>query len=301
MIRNFDQDLLRTFVAVADAGNLTRAAERLRLSQPTISLQLKRLEDALGCRLVERSPRSFKLTGEGEMLLGYGRRILTLTEEAVARLREPVIAGTVRLGTPEDFATTHLPGVLAAFAAAHPKVALDVTTDLTLHLIERFRKGRYDVVLVKREPAGASKGVRVWREGLVWTCAAEHAAGFADASAELPLVVSPHPCVYRQRALKSLDQAGRAWRVAYTSTSLAGAQAAVRAGLGVTVLPRGMVPPGFAVLGRKSGLPELPDTEIALMLAAPVSAPAEKLAQHIMQSLGSDPTSARLTGIRAKR
>ncbi len=299
MTRNFDQDLLRTFVAVADAGNLTRAGERLRLSQPTISLQLKRLEDALGCRLIERSPRSFKLTGEGEMLLGYGRRILALTEEAVAKLREPAIEGTVRLGTPEDFATTHLPGVLAAFAAAHPKVALDVTTDLTLHLIERFRKGHYDVVLVKREPAGASKGTGVWREGLVWTCAAQHVAGFSEANAELPLVVSPHPCVYRQRALKSLDRAGRAWRIAYTSTSLAGAQAAVRAGLGVTVLPRGMVPQGFAVLGRKSGLPDLPDTEIALMLATPVSAPAKRLAQHIMQSLGSDATSATRAARRA--
>ncbi|MBX3499386.1 MAG: LysR family transcriptional regulator [Alphaproteobacteria bacterium] len=280
-----DHDLLRTFIAAADAGSLTRAGERLRLSQPTISLQIKRLEEALGCRLIERSPRSFRLTGDGETLLGYGRRILALAEEAVGRLTEPNVAGRVRLGTPEDFATTHLPGVLAAFVRAHPKVVLEVTTDLTLHLIDRFQAGEFDLVLIKREPMGPSAGVRVWREPLVWTCATDQIGAFTDSTHELPLVVSPHPCVYRRRALRALDEAGRVWRVAYTSTSLAGAQAAVRAGLGVTVLPAGMVPAGFKVLGRNSGLPALPDAEIALMTASPLPGPAERLGHHIVGSL----------------
>ena len=268
-----------------DAGTLTRAGERLRLSQPTISLQLKRLEDALGCRLIERTPRSFRLTGEGEMLLGYARRILSLSEEIVARLTEPMVAGLVRLGTPEDFATTHLAGVLAAFTRAHPKVALEVTTDLTLNLIDRFQAGEFDLVLIKREPLGPSDGVRVWREPLVWTCGVEQAKDFGEVGRELPLVVSPHPCVYRKRAMQALDDAGRPWRVAYTSTSLAGAQAAVRAGLGVTVLPAGMVPADFAVLERKAGLPPLPEAEIALLTATAVPAPADRLAHHVVRSL----------------
>ena len=285
MSRSLDHDLLRTFVTAADAGNLTRAGERLRLSQPTISLQLKRLEQAVGCRLIDRDPRNFKLTSDGETLLGYGRRILALSEEAIGRLSEPDMEGIVRLGTPEDFATTHLSGVLAAFARAHPKVALEVTTDLTLHLIDRFAAGEFDLVLVKREPIGPSHGVRVWREPLVWTCAADQADNFSDPSRQLPLVVSPYPCVYRKRAQKALDEIGRSWRVAYTSTSLAGAQAAVRAGLGVTVLPAGMVPAGFKVLDKKSGLPKLPEAEIALMQAARVSNPALRLGGHIVGSL----------------
>jgi DNA-binding transcriptional LysR family regulator len=285
MAFQLDHALLRTFVVAADVGNLTRAAERLRLSQPTISLQLKRLEDGLGCRLIARNPRHFKLTSEGDILLGYGRRILALAEEAVGRLTEPHIAGIIRLGTPEDFATTHLPGVLAAFARAHPQVALEVTTDLTLHLIDRFKTGEFDVVLIKREPMGPSEGVKVWREPLMWTCAAGMETRFADRDNELPLVVSPHPCVYRKRALRALDETGRRWRVAYTSTSLAGAQAAVQAGLGVTVLPAGMIPPGFKKLDIQSGLPHLAETEIALMLSQPVSKPSQRLAEHIIQSL----------------
>ena len=168
MPTRLDPNLLRTFVAVAEAGSLSRAGERLRLAQPTVSLQIKRLEDVLGCRLLERTPRSLRLTSEGETLLGYGRRILALCEEALATLAEPAVTGLVRLGTPEDFATTHLPTVLAAFRRSHPNVALEVTTDLTLNLIERFRAGEFDVVLIKREPLGPSEGVRVWREALVW-------------------------------------------------------------------------------------------------------------------------------------
>ncbi len=285
MQTRLDFDLLRTFVAVAEAGSLTRAGERLRLSQPTVSLQLKRLEESLGTRLLERTPRSLRLTGEGETLLAYGRRILALTDEAVAALTEPSVAGLVRLGTPEDFATTHLSGVLAAFARAHPNVALEVTTDLTLNLIDRFRAGEFDLVLVKREPMGPSEGVRVWRENLVWACAASRAHLLGEGARELPLVVSPHPCVYRKRAMRALDQAGRRWRVAYTSTSLAGAQAAVRAGLGVTVLPKDMVPDDFAVLDARTGAPDLSDTEVALMRAAALPPPAERLAHHIVHSL----------------
>lgn len=284
MLPNLNLDLVRTFLAVVDAGGLTRAGERLRLSQPTVSLQLKRLEDTLGCRLIERSPRMFRLTSEGEVLAAHGRRILALSDELVARLVEPAVTGHVRLGTPEDFATAHLSGVLAAFSAAHPNVALEVTTDLTLNLIERFGAGEFDLVLIKREPLGPSDGVRVWREALVWACAPHRTHLFMDAEQELPLVVSPHPCVYRKRAMRALDQLGRRWRVAYTSTSLAGAQAAVRAGLGVTVLPKDMVPLDFSVL-EGPVVPDLSATEIALLTATTLPVPAAKLAEHIVHSL----------------
>ncbi len=284
MPSRLDPDLLRSFVAIADAGSLTRAGERLRLSQPTISLRLQRLEAALDCRLLERSPQALALTAQGEILVGYARRILALQEEALARLTQPGVRGTVRLGTPEDFATTHLPEVLGAFARAYPLVALEVTTDLTLNLVQRFGAGEFDLVLVKRDPAGPTEGVRVWREPLVWAGAAPMAEAFAG-DAPLPLVVSPHPCVYRRRAVGALQRAGRQHRIAYTSTSLAGAQAAVRAGLGIAVLPRMMVPRDFIVLGDAAGAPPLADTEIALMLATGVPLSAQRLAQHVVTAL----------------
>ena len=279
-----DIDLLRAFATVADVGGFTRAADILLRRQSTLSLQIKRLEDALGHRLLERSSRRVRLTAEGEVLLPHVRQMLDLNDRIVARLNEPALAGNVRLGTPEDFATTHLPNVLARFAQAHPGVQLEVTCDLTLNLMTRFRRGDFDLVLVKREPERSDRGVRVWREPLVWV-AAERLT--FPGQGPLPLVLSPPPCVYRKRATDSLNAARRPWRVAYSCASLAGQHAAVKAGLGMTVLPKDMVPAGLAAIERREGLPDLHDTEIALLSARKLSAPARRLACTTSSKLAS--------------
>ena len=282
----FDLDLLRTFVAIVDNGGFTRAAERVGRTQSTISLQIKKLEEGLGRRVFEREPgRDLHLTPDGEILLTYARQMLRLGDEARSRLMEPDVAGTVRLGTPEDFASVHLPDVLARFARAHPRVALDVNCDFTVNLLNGFSKGQYDLVLFKREPQGPGGGIEVWREILVWVASPRLVLSPED---PLPLVLAPVPDVYRKRALASLDAVKRPWRIIYTSPSLAGLQAAVKAGLGVTVLPKEMVPPGFVLLGPEQNLPPLPDTEIVLYRApGPISRAAALLAQHIVHSLES--------------
>ena len=281
-----DLDVLRTFMAIVDNGGFTRAAERVGRTQSTVSLQIKKLEDTLGRRVFAREPRrELTLTADGEILLNYARQMLRLSDEALSRLTEPDVAGRVRLGTPEDFATVHLPDVLARFARAHPRVALEVNCDFTVNLLDGFSKGQYDLVLFKREPQGPGGGIGVWREVLVWTAATRLVL---DPDEPLPLVLAPAPDVYRRRALATLDAAKRPWRIAYTSPSLAGLQAAVKAGLGVTVLPREMVPPGFVLLGPEQGLPHLPDAEIALCRApGGLSRAAEVLGQHIVSSLES--------------
>lgn len=281
-LRNLDIDLLRAFTTVADVGGFTRAADVLLRRQSTLSLQIKRLEDALGRRLLDRTSRRVRLTAEGESLLADARHMLELNDRLVARLNEPALAGTVRLGTPEDFATTHLPQVLSRFAQAYPAVQLEVTCELTLNLVARFRQGDFDLVLVKREPERSDRGVRVWREPLVWV-AAERLA--VPGHGALPLVVSPPPCVYRKRATDSLNAVRRPWRVAYSCASLAGQHAAVKAGLGMTVLPKDMVPAGLAAVERREDLPDLHDTEIALLSARKLSAPARRLHEHIVRSL----------------
>ena len=192
------------------------------------------------------------------------------------------MTGHVRLGVPEDFATAHLPSVLAMFAEAHPLVELEVTCDLTLNLLEAFHRDAFDLVLVKRQPSAPLEGVRVWREPLVWVARDPLAVAGLET---LPLVVSPEPCVYRKRATAALDAVGRRWRVAYTSTSLAGSQSAVGAGLGITVLPREMVPPYLTAISGGADLPVLHDTEIALIAAAGISQTAHRLAQHIVAAL----------------
>jgi DNA-binding transcriptional LysR family regulator len=283
---NLDLDLLRSFVSIAETGGFTRAGERLLRTQSTLSLQIKRLETRLGGRLLDRTPRSLSLTPLGETLLPEARALLAAHDALLAKLSEPEIEGVVRLGTPEDFATAHLPEVLARFAKAHPRIALDVTCDLTLNLLDGFRAGNFDLVLIKREPSTDAGGVRVWREPLVWV---GPEGGMRTMPGELPLVVSPAPCVYRKRATEALDKARLVWRIAYTCGSLAGALAAVKAGLGLTVLPKEMVPQGFAILDGEhaSGLalPDMADTEIALLSAPTSRAPVRRLQDHIVRSL----------------
>jgi len=280
--RTFDLDLLRCFVTIAETGSFTRAGERLGRTQSTISLQVKRLEDMLGRAVFARTARSLRLTSEGERLLGPARQLLRLNDATLAELFEPDMVGRVRLGVPEDFATAHLPAVLAAFAKAHPLVELEVTCDLTLNLLDSFHAGSFDLVLVKREPSAPLEGVRVWREPLVWVARDPLAVSGLDT---VPLVVSPEPCVYRKRATDALEAVGRKWRIAYTSTSLAGSLSAVNAGLGVTVLPREMVPPHLTAIVDDAELPPLYDTEIALIEAPGLSETAHRLAQHIVAAL----------------
>lgn len=294
----FDLDLLRTFVEIADNGSFTRAAERVGRSQPTVSLQIKKLEQGLGRRVFERDGGTGGqrvLTTEGEILLNYARQVLHLCDEASARIMEPEVEGLVRLGTPEDFATSHLPDILGRFARAHPRVALSVNCDFTVNLLSGFSRGEYDLVLFKREPQGAQGpqggagegGVGVWREVLVWAASSRLVL---DDTKPLPLVLAPSPDVYRRRAIAALDAAGRKWQVVFTSPSLAGLQAAVRAGLGLSVLPRGMVPAGATVLApREHRLPDLPDTEIVLYRTpGAISRPASLLAEHIVHSLENE-------------
>jgi DNA-binding transcriptional LysR family regulator len=280
---NIDIDLLRTFVTIVETGSFTRAAEHLLRTQSTVSLQIKRLEEQVRCLVFERNARIVRLTPDGEILLGYARQMLRTNDELLARLIEPEIDGVVRLGTPEDFATTHLPVVLSRFARANPHVALEVTCDLTLNLLAQFEAGGFDVVLVKREPTAAPDGRSVWREPLVW---AGSDISLLERSGPLPLIASPAPCVYRKRATQALDTIGRSWRIAYTSPSLAGAQAAVLAGLGIAAIPKAMVRPGMQILGPALGLPDLADTEIALLVSpAAASRAAQRLADHIVAAL----------------
>lgn len=280
--RTLDLDLLRCFVTIAETGSFTRAGQRLGRTQSTISLQVKRLEGQIGRAVFARTPRSLSLTPEGERLLGPARQLLRLNDTAIADLFEPDMTGRVRIGVPEDFATAHLPAVLSAFAEAHPLVELEVTCDLTLNLLDRFHDGAFDLVLVKREPSAKLGGVRVWREPLVWVARDQLAVSGLET---VPLVVSPEPCVYRKRAIDALEAVGRKWRAAYTSTSLAGSQSAVNAGLGITVLPREMVPPYLTAIIDDRELPPLHDTEVALIEAPGLSQTSHRLAQHIVAAL----------------
>lgn len=273
----FDLDLLRTFVSVVDAGGFTRAGERVRRTQSTISQQVRRLEESAGHALLERGGREIVPTEQGELLLAYARRILALSAEARDMLSRPTAEATLRLGIPEDFAATRLARLLSDFARAHPRLRLDVRCDLSVVLREAVERDELDIALIKQE-AGDRSCLASWPERIVWAAA----GGFAlDPLAPVPLVVFQHGCVYRKRAIHTLEAEGRGWRVAYSSPNLMGVQAAVASGLGVGVLSDSALLAGMRVLGAAEGMPALPATELALISRRPISVASRRLIDHL--------------------
>lgn len=281
MADRIDLDLVSAFLAVARTGSFTRAGEQVLRTQSAVSLQVRRLERVLGERLFRRNARAVTLTPAGERFLAYAERLAALHDETLAAFRAGDVTGSVRLGTPEDFATAYLPRALAKFAKAYPGVQLEVTCDLTLNLMDMYRDGKLDIALVKREPAAGADPQRVWAERLVWVGATPE---IFEASAITRLVVSPEPCVYRKRAVEALARAGRRARPAYVCGSLAGCLAAVRAGLGVAVLPEGLAPRDLCI---DSGtlMPTLTDAEIVLLTLPDAGLPARRLADHLAREL----------------
>lgn len=277
---HLDSVSLKSFIAIVETGSFSKAAAIVGRTQSALSLQIKKLEENLNCILFDRSGRKATPTEQGEVFLGYARRIIQLQSEVYSRLKEPDVEGEIRFGTPEDFATHYLPDVLAAFRKQHPRVQLNVDCDLTLNLLENFQQERFDLILVKRDPQRVKGGTRVWREPLVWA-----GANGWQKQEPLSLVVSPQPCIYRSRAIAALDRAKMPWRISYVSPSLAGTLAAVKAGLGIAVLPQNMMPSGIHPIRNELKLPELADAEIALMKRDGISKATEMLAMHIIQSL----------------
>jgi DNA-binding transcriptional LysR family regulator len=255
-----DFELLRAFVAVAECGGFHRAAERLNLTQSTVSQQIKRLELETKRPLFRRTTRSVALTDDGEMLLGEARRLLQLEEAARQRLGAPRLSGTVRFGVVEEVADGSLPSALARFAALHRGVKLEVQIGVSMELIEQLHAGLLDVACAARPP-GSTKGRLVSRESLVWAAADtfDLVPGVA-----LPLALYRERSVSREVALAALQDSELSWEIVYTSPSLTGLRAAALAGLAITPLPESTVIAGLRILGAEAGLPRLPDIELAI-------------------------------------
>ncbi|MDH2343789.1 MULTISPECIES: LysR substrate-binding domain-containing protein [unclassified Bradyrhizobium] len=265
-----DLELLRSFVSVVDAGGFTRAGERVHRTQSTVSQQIKRLEEDVGQVLLHRDGKDLRPTEAGERLLSYARRLLSLAEEARDVLREPDSEGAIRLGIPEDFAAYRLAKLLGAFSRSHPGLRLDVRADQSKNLSRDLERGELDLALFKRA-AGEKGAIAVWPEQVHWVTSKSHPI---DAGApSVPLIGFPLGCLYRAGAIHALESAGRIWHMSYTSSSLAGIQAAVAAGMGLSILSEMAIQSDHRVLTAKDGFAPINRTEVALM-AAPGASPA---------------------------
>src|SRR5258708_24923352 len=266
----FDLELLRSFVSVVDSGGFTRAGERVHRTQSTVSQQIKRLEDDVGQPLLNRTAKDVTPTEAGERLLSYARRLLSLAEEARDVVTRPSNEGAVRLGIPEDLAAYRVAKLLASFSRSHPGLRLDVRADQSVYLRRDLERGELDLALFKRA-AGEKGGITVWPERAHWVTSKSHPIDAKIGS--VPLIGFPAGCLYRAGAIHALESAGRAWHMAYTSSSLAGIQAAVAPAMALSILSDMAIQPDHPFLTAKDGFAPIDRTEVALM-ASPDASPA---------------------------
>ncbi|MCV9966483.1 LysR substrate-binding domain-containing protein [Pararhizobium sp. BT-229] len=273
---------LRSFLAVEQMASFTLAAERLGLGQSTVSQHIRRLEDDLGRKLIERDTHRVSLTPDGEALLGPARAMLSLNGQIQALFTERGLRGQLHLGVSEDFVMSRLPAVLEDFARAHPSVDLELTVALSGTLYQMQDEGAIDLVLAKRR-IGDARGQLVYREPLVWLARDPERFERDDV---LPLIAFPPPSITRSVALEALERAGVAWRIVCTCGSLTGLTAAARAGMGVLVQPRSMAPSGLREIGA-GRLPRLEDVEFVLVARRGVDpALVEALSGEILSTVG---------------
>jgi len=276
MVRTLDLTALRSFVAVADAGGVTRAAVRMNLTQSAVSMQLKRLEEFTGQPLLDRSARTVALTPQGEQLLGYARRMLALNDEAWGRLTSHAFEGEVNFGAPHDVIYPHVPQVLRDFTTAYPRVKVRLHSMMTTELKAMLARGELDLILTTEAEAGPG-GEVLAREPLVWAGAP---GGQAWRTRPLRFATS-NRCIFKRSAIDALEGAGLPWELAVDAFSDAVIEASVSADLGVSVHLAGSVPAKCEPI-RAGLLPPLPVYAINMYVDdGPRAALAERLADCV--------------------
>lgn len=280
----FEPLLLRTFLAVAQSLNFTHAANALGVGQPTVSQHIRRLEHAVGRPLFVRDTRSVALTADGEAMTGFARAILAANDQAASYFTGSGLSGRLRFGVTDDLAMTPVPRILRDFRQMYPRIDLELTISQSSTLERRVESGHLDVAFLK-QAVGARRGRLVRRDRLVW-------AGAAGARVELdgpvPLVVYQAPSLSRSQAVEALEKAGVDHRVRCTVKGVLGAVAAARAGLGLAIFARSLVPAELVELSAATGLPRLGEIDL-ILLSNPRAArgPVEALTTAILA--GGDP------------
>lgn len=258
-MRNLDITTLRSFIAVADAGGVTRAASFLNLTQSAVSMQIKRLEENLNLTLLDRQGRGVVLTAAGEQLLAYARRIVDLNDEVYGKLTNTVWEGEIILGVPHDIIYPAIPNVMKAMQRDFPRVKVQLHSSYSSELKERFARGDADVILTtESKPDGTAE--TLMKVPLRWYGAP---GGQAWKSSPLPVAFCNH-CSFRPVALSTLEKKGAAWDLVLSSDSDRAIEVAVSADLAVTSVLEGHEPPQFEAIPAGANLPDLGYQSVAL-------------------------------------
>lgn len=281
MARHFDLDALATLVAVVDTGSFTAAAARLGRTQSAVSAKIAALETDLSHRLLDRGRGGAVPTEAGSVMLGFARRLIQIEDEARMALGGESVGGRVRLGIPDDYVEPFGTLLLQRFVAAHPNVQVEVHCDISQRLERDLAHAAIDVAVVTRDPDRPA-GELLRYEPLVWCAAPGHAPELVT---PLPLAMFTEGCRFRNIVLGGLESSGRAWRIAYASSSLQGVLSAVSAGFGLACVAESSVPAGWRRLGAAEGLPVLPPAEIGLVVRPDAGVASRSLANAIRSVL----------------
>lgn len=280
---NLPIDNLRTLVAVVDLGSYTRAAERIGRSQPAVTLQIQKLQELAGCRIMKGGGRDFQLTEDGELLLRYARQILRLNDEIASRLQRRKPEGVVRIGLPTDYAVAFLQRVLTNFLEKHKDVQLEISCQLSAVTMQRLADDELDLAIAMYSDRQNDCLAYSWSERPIWVTAEN-----SDTHRKNPVPIAAHDkgCEYRERMIRALDSIGRPWRIVYVSPGISGLQEAVKSGFGVSALTRRTLLRGMQVLTEADGFPALPDIRIGLHYKhSNLSTAALMLVSYVVQSL----------------
>lgn len=284
MPTNLPTELLRTFIAIADTGNFSLAAEQVHRTQSAVSMQIKRLEELVGKSLFKRDSRHSRLTADGLTLLTYARRILKLNEEAVSLLQQPELSGWISIGLPDDYATRFLPEILAGFSRTHPRVQVQVTCEPSVQLKQRMQRQELDLAMTTSATSDIENTLLLRHEPMVWATSEQH---LQHEETPLPLALFSEDCYCRSWAIDALDKADIDYRIAYTSPSIMGLLAAVIAGLAVTAISQSIIPPGMRQLTDEEGFPPLLNASFLLhQNPANRNCVVDSLAEHIAKAFG---------------
>ncbi|MGB0086153.1 MAG: LysR substrate-binding domain-containing protein [Rhodomicrobiaceae bacterium] len=289
---DLDLACLRAFLAVTEAGGFTRAGLKLNRTQSAVSMQVRRLEEMLGVRLIQDRKRA-TMTPAAERIVDHARRMLALNDEMVGRAKGADVAGRVRLGMPDDYVSFFLPKMLRRLAITHPQIELEVRCAMSFDLMPSVDRGIIDLALITRA-SGSDEGTPVHREPVVWAAADPALARRRP----LPLGLFSPGCRFRDVILGRLEAAGIAYRIAYESPSISSLSAAVGEGLAVTAMARLSLTPNMKALDADHGLPPLPDFEIALYGPRGAVSPATRAVKtSLLEALSGNPIE-RAAGLR---
>lgn len=275
----YSPELLRTFLAVAQSLSFTNAAANLGIAQPTVSQHVRRLEQAVGRPLFVRDTHSVVLTADGEAMAAFARSILAAHEEAAGYFTDSGLSGRLRFGFTDDLALTPVPRILRGFRELYPRIDLELTVSQTGALQRRVESGHLDIAFVK-QPAGESRGRLVRRDRLVWAAVP---GTHIEPGRQIPLVLYQAPSISRSLGVLALEHAGLSYRVTCTVRGVLGVVAAARAGVGLAIFARSLVPDELVELPHSTGLPELGEIDLVLLTSSRAATdPVEALTASIL-------------------